>query len=234
MAIALAIASLAVAAPLAHATNRVYWANFGGATIPFANLDGSGTGGSVNPGTAMINEPAGVALDPATNTVYWANFGASTINFAKLDGSGGGGTLNTSPITPNQPFGLSLDAATGKIYWADSGDNKIEFANVNDTGGGGVVNTTGASPNAPQGVAVDDATGKIYWANSRTRRRARMRTTIGFANLNGSGGDLLLDGPSHPKQAGRRRRRRRHRADLLGRCWGNRHRGEHDRVRRPQ
>ena len=111
---------------------------------------------------------------------------------------GGGGTLNTSPITPNQPFGLSLDAATGKIYWADSGDNKIEFANVNDTGGGGVVNTTGASPNAPQGVAVDDATGKIYWANSGAT--GTDANTIGFANLNGSGGDLLLTAPVTPNK----------------------------------
>jgi DNA-binding beta-propeller fold protein YncE len=193
----LAIASLAIAAPLAHATNRVYWTNFGGgATVPFANLDGSGTGGNVNPGTAMINEPAGVALDPATNTVYWANAGAGTINFAKLDGTGGGGTLNTSPITPSQPFGLSLDAATGKIYWADDGDSKIEFANLNGTGGG-AINTGSAPVNGPAGVAVDDATGKIYWANCGGTTAGGCTgtgtgaNTIAFANLNGTGGGTL-------------------------------------------
>jgi DNA-binding beta-propeller fold protein YncE len=194
----LAVASLAVAAPVAQATNRVYWTNFLSTTIPFANLDGSGTGGNVNPGGAMVNEPAGVALDPATNTVYWANFGASTINFARLDGTGGGGTLNTAPITPDEPAGLALDAATGKIYWADFGDNKIEFANLNGSGGG-VLNTAPAPVNVPEGVAVDDATGRIYWANCGTTAPPNCNgagagaNTIGFANLNGTGGGGTLD-----------------------------------------
>ena len=197
MAIALAIASLAVAAPLAHATNRVYWANFGGATIPFANLDGSGTGGSVNPGTAMINEPAGVALDPATNTVYWANFGASTINFAKLDGSGGGGTLNTSPITPNQPFGLSLEPPPARSTGRTRATTRSSSRTSTNRWRRGREHH-GASPNAPQGVAVDDATGKIYWANSGAT--GTDANTIGFANLNGSGGDLLLTAPVTPNK----------------------------------
>jgi DNA-binding beta-propeller fold protein YncE len=194
--VALAATGLAFAASAAKAANRVYWANFAGNTIPFADLDGSGAGGNVNSGGAMVNEPAGVAIDPATNTVYWANFGASSISFAKLDGTGGGGTLNTAPITPNEPAGLALDAATGKIYWADFGDNKIEFANL-DGSGGGVVNTMGAPVAVPEGVAVDDATGRIYWANcggpsgGPCNGTGTGANTIGFANLNQSGGGPL-------------------------------------------
>ncbi len=183
----LAAAFIAVAAPDAGATNRLYWTNFAVAqTISFVNLDGSGSGGTVNTtGAPAVTNPAGVGIDPSAGKVYWANLGTGTISFANLDGSGGGGMLNTSPIGPDEPAGVALDAASGKIYWADRGDDRIEFANL-DGSGGGMLSTGSLPPNQPEGVAVDPATGKIYWADSGDDQ-------IEFANLDGSGGGATLE-----------------------------------------
>ena len=154
----LVAAVLAVVAPTASATNRVYWTNFQlNGSIAFSNLDGSGSGGSVNVGGASVIWTAGVGIDPAANKVYWANYDpGNTISFANLDESGAGGKLNTSPVTPNKPAGVVVDAARGRIYWADMGDNKIEFANLDGTGGG-FLDTGLATVKGPEGVAVDHA-----------------------------------------------------------------------------
>ena len=54
------------------AHGRIFWAN-GNAKISFANLDGSGGGGTINTAGATITDPVGLALDPIAGRVYWAN-----------------------------------------------------------------------------------------------------------------------------------------------------------------
>jgi DNA-binding beta-propeller fold protein YncE len=179
--IALASAGTAVAA------DTIYWGNFDGDTIGFANLDGSGDGGQLVTSGATLDGPDGLAIDSPTGRLYWANFGATgngtTISFANL-GGGGGGVLSAPGATITAPAGPAIDPVVGKIYWTN-GDNTISFANLDGTGGG-QLSTAGATVNGPSDVAIDPAGGKIYWANAGTG-------TIDFANLDGSGGGGQLN-----------------------------------------
>lgn len=174
--IAMAGAGTAVAA------DTIYWGNFDGDTIGFANLDGSGGGGQLDTSGATLDAPDGLAIDSPTGRLYWANFGATgngtTISSASL-GGGGGGALSAPGATINAPAGPAIDPVARKIYWTN-GDNTISFANLDGTGGG-QLSTAGATVNGPNDVAIDPAAGKIYWANAGD-------STIDFANLDGSGG----------------------------------------------
>ena len=177
-------ASLTVLPP--PVTDRVYFVDSvnGSSTISFADLDGSG-GGDLNTGTAAVNGPYGLAIDPATARVYWANATANEISFANLDGSGGG-NLDTGAATVDSPDGLALDPAVGRLYWPNQ-DNTVSYANVNNSGGGNL-NTSGATVSGPHGIAVDPANGRLYWPNNDS--------TISFANLDNSGGGDLITGIS--------------------------------------
>ena len=67
------------AASSARAADRVYWDDFNGTGIAFANLDGSG-GHDLNlTGPATLRPPFGLAVDSATGRIYWVadgDFGA--------------------------------------------------------------------------------------------------------------------------------------------------------------
>jgi DNA-binding beta-propeller fold protein YncE len=186
------LALLAVAAAcfasVARAGDRVYWANYTGNKISFANLDGSG-GGDLVTGGATVSNPFGVAIDPVAGKVYWANFAASKISFAPLDGSGGG-DLATTGATVNGPEGLAIDPGAGRIYWANNnGGGKISFAGL-DGSGGGDISTTGATVSGATGLSIDPSGGRIWWANTGTGNNK-----ISFARLDGSGGgDLTITG----------------------------------------
>jgi hypothetical protein len=173
------------------ASGRIYWPNFDGNSIGFANLDGSGSG-SLNTVGATVSGPRGVAIDPAAGRIYWANHdgpGANgvghgtTISYARLNGSGGD-DLVTTGATADGPEGVALDTGAGRIYWSNySAANKISYANLDGTGGDDLA-TTGATVALPHGVALDPPAGRIYWANYQTG-------VISYANLDGSGGDDL-------------------------------------------
>ena len=171
----------------AVAADTIYWANFDGDTIGFADLDGSGGGGQLDTSGATLDGPDGLAFDSPTGRLYWANFGAAgngtTIAFANL-GGGGGGTLSAPGVTISAPAGPAIDPVARKIYWAN-GDNTILFAKLDGTGGG-QLSTAGATVNEPENVAIDTAAGRIYWANGGD-------DTIDFANLDGSGGGGQLN-----------------------------------------
>ena len=181
--IAVGLLALA-AAPAAFGTDRLYWGNGGNNTIAYANLDGTGGGGTVNLAGATPGGPRGVAIDTSTGRIYWANQDSATISYANLDGSGHGGQLNLTGATITKPHGIAVDPAAGRLYWADTGGT-ISYANL-DGSGGGDLDITGATPDAPYGVTIDPAAGRIYWANLGNN-------TIAYANLDGSGGGGLLD-----------------------------------------
>jgi len=183
---ALALATAAMVASSvtpAFGADTIYWTNFGGNDISFANLDGSGSGGSVNTtGATAPNQPAGVAIDPAAGRIYWATANGGKISFANLDGTGGGGDLNTAGATVGILRGLAIDPAGGRIYWASTNTGTISYANL-DGSGGGNLSTTGATVSNPNGVAIDPASNRIYWANRNTTTGNK----ISYANLDGTG-----------------------------------------------
>ena len=54
------------------ATGRIYYTNEGANTIGFLNPDGS-SGGNLNTGTATVQAPDGLAIDPVSRKIFWAN-----------------------------------------------------------------------------------------------------------------------------------------------------------------
>lgn len=167
-------------------TGRIYYTNEGANTISFLNADGS-SGGNLNTGTATVEAPDGLAIDPASRKIFWANDSIpGAISFANLDGSGGA-DLNTTGATVEGPSGVTVDTASGRLYWSNYNGVEISFANLNDSGGGGDLNTNGATLVSPAGVAIDPTSQRIFWSD--------LSGKIGFARLDGSGGgDLATTG----------------------------------------
>lgn len=172
--------------------DTIWWANYTGSKVSYANLDGSGGGGDLNTtGATAPNSVAGVAIDAAAGKVYWANAGTGVISYANLDGSGGGGDLNTSGATVGAVRGLTIDPALGRLYWGNSGG--IWYAKL-DGSGGGSLDTGAASVQFPWGVAVDPADNRIYWANFNLS--VTPTNKISYTALDGTGGgvDLAVSG----------------------------------------
>ena len=185
-------ALLTVATAPARASDRVYWGNFDGFSIAYANLDGSGGAELPTPG-APKDGGHGFSIDESTQRLYWGNFGQSpdgvgegdgtTLAYASLDGSGGA-AVPIAPGSVHGPHGTAIYA--GKIYWPNDFDNTIRFANL-DGSGPGVLPTGAATVNGPRGVALDESTGRIYWANYDGN-------SISYAKLDGSGGGNIPTG----------------------------------------
>ena len=151
--------------------------------VAFANLDGSGGGGTLNTAGATINGPNAAAVYPAAGKIYWANELGNRLSFANLNNTGGG-DLTITGATVSVPIAPMVDPGSGRIYWANANPtNVISFANLDGTGGANL-NTTGATVANPHGVALDPVAGRIYWANVNA-------PAISYANLNGSGGGNL-------------------------------------------
>ncbi len=164
------------------ATGRIYYTNEGANTIAFLNPNGT-PGGNLNTGSATVQAPDGLAIDPAARKIFWANDDIpGSIGWASLDG-GGGGNLNTTGATLEGPSGVTVDTASGRLYWSNYNGAEISFANLNDSGGGGDLNTSGATKVIPAGVAIDPTSRRIFWSD--------LGGTIAFASLDGSGGGDL-------------------------------------------
>lgn len=180
-----------------QADGRIYWANqtisSGPGSIEFAKLDGSGGGGRLNITGVNVGEPTGLAIDPAARRVYWSKTGdpnGNILAYANLD-TGAGHDLVTTGLTSGFPHEVAAPPAATKLYVA--GDFALSFVNLDDSGAGGFT-TTGAPVNSPWGVGIDLAAGRVYWTNSGSLNSGTTgANTIGFANLDNSGGGGGLD-----------------------------------------
>jgi hypothetical protein len=176
---------LAAVAPVAGAKDTVYWANYLGNTISFANLDGSGGGGQLNTVGATLASPSGLAIDSATGRLYWANYGdpnnggGTKLSFAGLNG-GGGGDFHPGLAPVAGPSGPSIDPVARRIFWVNDDNSTIASAGLDGTGGS-ALNTAGATVKKPNNLVVDRAANRVYWTNSADN-------TIDYAKLDGSGG----------------------------------------------
>ena len=168
-----------------EAADRVYWTNLATtSSVSYANLDGSGEGGTLDSTGATPANAEGTAFAMAQNRVYWA--GGGKISYTDLSG-GGGGDLNTGAAPIGNAKGVAIDPVAGLVYWADTSPPGISFARL-DGGGGGALNTTGATVGSPIGLAVDPAGGRIYWSNAGAGGK------ISYASLDGSGGGDINTG----------------------------------------
>jgi hypothetical protein len=129
-----------------RATGRIYWANIVTSEISYANLDGSGGGGTLSTSGASVSGPDGVAIDPAAARIYWSNnTGLFPISYANLDGSGGGGNLNVAGGNTTSMRGVAIDPGARRIYWAEEeSPGSISYADLGGAGGA-VLPTAGGS-----------------------------------------------------------------------------------------
>src|SRR4029079_10081352 len=98
--------------------------------IAWANLDGSGTGGTVDTTGATVDGPMGLTVDPCRGLIYWANWDCNNgtkICYAHIDGSGAG-DLAITGATIDAPHGLAIDPAAGPygtLYWPNHTTHSI-------------------------------------------------------------------------------------------------------------
>ncbi|HEX6229609.1 MAG TPA: hypothetical protein VFZ41_09145 [Solirubrobacterales bacterium] len=183
-------ALLLCSAPAAMAADSIYWNNYTGGTVAYANLDGSG-GGPLNTTGASVDEPEAMAIDTATGRLFWTSPGAESsgrIFFANLDGSGGG-QLDTGAAPSKSPYGLAIDPTTRTLYWTNAaeglgGEATIGYARL-DGSGAGLLNVGTAPLADPYILAIDTAARRIYWPNTSGEEQ------IAYANLDGGGGGVL-------------------------------------------
>ena len=162
------------------AAGKMYWTNFGTASIQRANLDGSQVETLVSTG---LEGPVGIALDVAAGKMYWTDRGADRIQRANLDGS----QVETLVDGLGLLDGIALDVVAGKMYWTNFGTASIQRANLD----GSQVETLVDGLEGPIGIALDVAAGKMYWTNFGT-------ASIQRANLGGSQVETLVDGLEFP------------------------------------
>jgi DNA-binding beta-propeller fold protein YncE len=194
----LATLALLAIASRAHASETIYWDNYGATptTIGFANIDGT-AGGVLNlanvaaPGAEVeIDSPEGIAYDPLNGRIYVASSSNDEIVWVSTDGSGAG-VLDTGAVPVEDPEGIAVDPATQTVYWANSEiTGSIGYAAAAG-GGAGLLNTAGASIDDPYKIALDTVHGRVYWAGENG--------IVSYANLDGSGGaDLPLPEAERP------------------------------------
>ena len=130
------------------AQNRIYWANFDGGEhdIDFANLDGSGGGGTLDLSAAThVDMPRSIAIDASTNRVYWANSSSPAITF--VNGSEGGSVFTDGLETDNLQ-GIAIDPIAQRVFWGAENDT-LGFASITEGGPLGLLDTTGATRDSP-------------------------------------------------------------------------------------
>ncbi len=201
-----AVGVVALAATLlwalpAQAAETLFWNNYDGNSIAYANIDGTG-GGELNTVGAAIEEPEGLSYDSVTDRLYVASSGNDSIVWVNLDGSGAG-TLSAPGAPIERPEGIAVDPATRIVYWVNTEGNgaaegSIAWAKL-DGSAGGMLNTAGATLSSPYRLAIDPMGGRVYWTNF-----GPTPNLISYANLDnsGGGGDLDVSGASEPNDNG--------------------------------
>jgi DNA-binding beta-propeller fold protein YncE len=87
-------------------------------------------------------------------------------------------------------LGIADAEAADRIYWSNLTGNSISWANL-DGSGAGDLPIDPAAIDGPMGLAIDTQAGHIYWSNYGVIAGAGTGTSIGVANLDGSGAHVL-------------------------------------------
>jgi sugar lactone lactonase YvrE len=192
--------------------NRVRMVDSGGETSTVAGSGpmGAGSGGFAGDNgpaaQALLNQPAGMALD-GMNNLYIADSGNHRVREIGSDGvirtiagtgdpgaSGDGGLATAAHLTT--PYGLALDAA-GDLYVADLAENVVRkilasgmITTVAGTGTAGFSGDEGlatkAPLNQPRGLALDSA-GNLFIADSGNHRVRRVDQDGNITTVAGNG-----------------------------------------------
>ena len=197
-----------------QSNHRVRKVAANGVITTVAGTGTSGYSGDSGPaGSAMLNQPYGVALD-STGNLYIADAANHRVRKVDANGnittvagtgtsgySGDGGSATSAQI--NFPTGVAFDTA-GNLYIADSSAASVRKVAVNGTittiagyniagysGDGGLA--TSALLNSPQGVAVDSA-GNVYIADASNNRIRKITAATGIITTVAGNGNSTFSG----------------------------------------
>jgi len=122
-----------------------------------------------------------VGIDLHNNALFMTavEIGAETIWTGNVDGSGITRIIDFS--AGGYGYGVEIDKVNDKIYFDDTDTGSIIMANLDGSG----IETVGSTTDRVYGIAINNESGKVYWAD-----RSGL---ISFANLDGSGEDVLVD-----------------------------------------
>jgi hypothetical protein len=124
----------------------------------------------------------------SADQVYWVN--TSVISYSDLADTAGG-FLPASFGNVHNGEGTAIDTANGRIYMTQKATDKIVWFGLSDLKSG-VVNTAPGTVVNPTNIAIDPRTQTLYWANDTSPG------SIGFANVNETGGGILTQSGSTP------------------------------------
>lgn len=178
-----------------QAGGRLYFVNAGlgltdSTAVGFARLDGSGGANLMTTGAPIV-DPGGLVL--ANGRLYWTSQDLSNkISFARVNGSGGG-LLPVSPATTvSFPTSVAFDPVDQRLYWTNATADTIASARLDGSALDGSDARALPVPNAPisgpRSATIDLVGRRIYWLNEQANGNP---ASIGFANLNGTGGGSL-------------------------------------------
>jgi hypothetical protein len=115
-------------------------------------------------GSAGLDLPYGIAVDPAGGKIYWTEQGATPrVSSANLDGTGVANNIH-SVVAPVAPSGIAVDSSY--FYWADqTSDTIMRASKSNPNGAGQWAILINAGLSVAEFIEVDDTAGIMYWAD---------------------------------------------------------------------
>ncbi|MCH9002239.1 MAG: hypothetical protein IIC02_06665 [Planctomycetes bacterium] len=159
--------------------NRLYWTDGDVDRVVAVDLIDY-----ANPNPVVQLPPAsgirGMAVAPSLGKIYWVAenlLPQARIQRANLDGS----DVEDLPIQPGSFFDVAVDETNGALYWIEG--PRIWRGNLDGTDAVEII----TDADEPYYMALDRAAGQIYWTNFGNN-------TIGRANLDGSGREVLFAG----------------------------------------
>jgi sugar lactone lactonase YvrE len=147
-------------------------------------------GAVLNTGSAALNHPRGVIVDPG-GRVHIADSAHNQIVEVTPAGSGSAVIITGLGTGLSAPEGVALDGS-GNLYIADSGNNRVVM--VTPAGVGSVVDLGAVTLNAPRGVAMDGSD-NLYVADSGNNRIVKLPAGGSAAVLTITGLGTALSAP---------------------------------------
>lgn len=147
-------------------------------------------------GSGEVSSPRGTSMNSGAGRVLWVNTGfvaGQQLALGSVTPSVGYPVFFASgSASAADAWGLSYAATTGREYWANdpsgSDNGTLNWVTYSSGGGGTLYGASETFVNDPHSAVADPASGRLYWVNTGDN-------TIGYANLDGTGGGGTIAAP---------------------------------------
>jgi gliding motility-associated-like protein len=185
------------------AGGKIYWASPWDGSVKVADYGAPVPQSTLQQVVTGLGGVSGVAFDPLTNKLYYTDtaFVSGTDIQAEIHSFTIGGGYDEIVYSEFRTYetiffhDLELDPVNRKLYWSKTesaaAGGEIYSADLADIPGTVASFTT---PGTTTGIAVDATGGKVYWVDKEIVSAEPPR--IMRANLDGTGQEILREGPS--------------------------------------